>query len=141
MSSLNLRRFANVATLRKVHHDRLLSLLVPHEAYLRGRAVDFDNGGIDYVGLVAVLLKPDERFPLELADALHHINELATEDGMDDLLEAEVEELDDFSEQSGLLHAAHVKDIESLEQDQQWLLTAMWAICQHLEAECPTRGR
>ena len=88
MSTLNPRRFANVATLRKVHQDRLLSLLVPHEAYLTGRAVDFDNGGIDYAGLVTVLLKPDERFPLDLADALHHINELATEDGMDDLLDA-----------------------------------------------------
>jgi len=88
MSTLNPRRFANVATLRKVHQDRLMSLLVPHEEYLSGRAVDFDNKGIDYPGLVGVLLKPDEKFPLELADALHHINELATEDGMDDLLEA-----------------------------------------------------
>jgi hypothetical protein len=58
-----------------------------------------------------------------------------------DDLEDDVEALDSFREQSGLMHAAHVKDIESLEQDQQWLLTAMWAICQHLEAECPTRGR
>ncbi len=88
MSTLNPRRFANVGTLKKVHQDRLLSLLVPHEEYLAGRAVDFDDGQIDFVGLVAVLLKPDEKFPVDLADALHHINELATEDGMDDFLEA-----------------------------------------------------
>jgi len=88
MSTLNPRRFASVATLKKVHQDRLLSLLVPHEVYLSGRAVDFDNGGVDFAGLVAVLLKPDEKFPVELADALHHINELATEDGMDDLIQA-----------------------------------------------------
>jgi len=90
MSSLNLRRFAAVGTLKKVHIDSLVELLEETGgSYVAGRVeLVRDEEAFDYEALAAVLLTPQDGFPVALADALHHINEMATAEGMDDLLAA-----------------------------------------------------
>ncbi len=89
MSTLNLKRFARAGTLKKIDFANLMGLLHAHMAYFDGRGVAL-NGNEDefeYDDLVRVLMTPDDAFPADLADVLHHINEMATEDGMDTLLE------------------------------------------------------
>lgn len=45
------------------------------------------SGALDLVRLATVLATPDLRMPVGLADALYHVNEMATPEGMDALLE------------------------------------------------------
>ena len=89
MSTLNLKRFARAGTLKKIDFDNLMGLLRGHAAYFEGRgvALNGDEDEFEYDDLVRVLMTPDDDFPGDLADVLHHINEMATEDGMDSLLE------------------------------------------------------
>lgn len=90
MSSLNHRRFSEVGTLRKLHIDYLIDLLeAAGGAYVADR-IDLvrDEDEFDYAALSALLLTPEDGFPVELADALHHINALATPEGLDELLDA-----------------------------------------------------
>jgi len=90
MSSLNLRRFSDVGTLRKIHIEYLINLLeATGGAYVTTR-VDLvrDKDEFDYEALAALLQSPEDEFPVELADALHYINDLSTTEGMDELLTA-----------------------------------------------------
>ena len=90
MSALNFRRFANVGTLKKVHIDYLVDLLEKTGgSYVTDRVgLVRDEEEFDYEKLVELLLTPEDGFPVKLADALHHINEMSTADAMNDLLEA-----------------------------------------------------
>ena len=70
---------------------QLLVLLLPHAAYLESRGVmlpPIEDGEIDLVMLSGVLMNPDENMPPRLVDALYLINEMATDEGMDALVEA-----------------------------------------------------
>lgn len=69
----------------------LRALLLPHAVYLESRGVllpSIEDGEIDLVMLSGVLMNPDENMPPRLVDALYLINEMATDEGMDALLEA-----------------------------------------------------
>jgi len=90
MSALNFRRFANVGTLKKVHIDYLVDLLEQTGgSYVTDRVkLVRDEEEFDYEKLVELLLTPEDGFPVKLADALHHINEMSTAEAMNDLLEA-----------------------------------------------------
>ncbi|HMV69931.1 MAG TPA: hypothetical protein PKA64_24035, partial [Myxococcota bacterium] len=92
MSSLNLRRIASAEILRSVSFDHLIDLLNSEaETFLVDEVdldLDADEDGFDFDGLAAVLADPPETFPPGLADALHHIHEMADEDGLDLLLDA-----------------------------------------------------
>ncbi len=92
MSTLNLRNFSQVSTLRAVDYPSLVALLQAHDegGYLGGRGVDLgaDGDDFDYDALRAVLVKPTIGFPDELADALYIISEMATTEGMDKALDA-----------------------------------------------------
>jgi hypothetical protein len=90
MSTLNPRRFASVGTLKKVHINYLVDLLEQTGGDFVSSRVELvrDDDAFDYKGLSALLLTPQDGFPVPLADALHHINEMATPEGMDKLLEA-----------------------------------------------------
>lgn len=73
----------------------------PYSAYLSHRGVKLpassllkavpeefgtDDGTLDYEALAAVLIDPDTTIPEELVDALFLIDEMATREGMNELL-------------------------------------------------------
>jgi hypothetical protein len=91
MATLAPRRFAEVDRLKIVSPSYLRALLLPHAAYLEGRGVPISsaaNSEIDLVKLSGVLMNPDENMPHRLVDALYLINEMATDEGMDALIDA-----------------------------------------------------
>lgn len=88
MPILNLRRFANVDVLKSIRDDNLLALLEPDRDYLIGRGFSWPNGApLDYPVLCEILVNPDEHIPDRLVNALYLVSEMATEPGMDDLLD------------------------------------------------------
>jgi hypothetical protein len=115
MATFNLRRFASPDALKTIQEENLQGLLARHAAYFKKRGVNLDgaspdrvaeptapygNGsgspaahnGLDYEALASVLVSPDDDTPQALVDALYMIHEMATEDGMQTLLEA-IEEM------------------------------------------------
>lgn len=91
MATLDLRWFTNEESLRSITPKYLLQLLSPHSVYLRSRGLalpDAESGVLpDYDALRGILLNPDRATPPRLIDALYFVNELATPDAMDDLLD------------------------------------------------------
>ncbi len=92
MSSLNLRRIARAELLRTMSFDHLVGLLTSEAerflvdtARLDLRASEED---FDFDALARLLASPPESFPPGLADALHHVHEMADDDGLELLLEA-----------------------------------------------------
>jgi hypothetical protein len=91
MATLTTRRFAEVDRLKMMSQVQLRALLLPHAAYLESRGVmlpRIEDAEIDLDLLSGVLMNPDENMPPRLVDALYLINEMATDEGMDALLEA-----------------------------------------------------
>jgi hypothetical protein len=91
MATWTARRFAEVDRLKIMSQVQLRALLLPHAAYLESRGVmlpPIEDGEIDLVMLSGVLMNPDENMPPRLVDALYLINEMATDEGMDALVEA-----------------------------------------------------
>ncbi len=125
MANFNLRRFANADVLKRISEDHLLALLAPHLTYFAGRGVSLAApehvlrvaepsatyggatpvpavaDGIDYEALAGVFIDPDEAMPPELVDALYLINEMATPEGMQELLNlGDLVTLDESQEQT-----------------------------------------
>lgn len=108
MATFHLRRFANVDALKTIQEQHLRLLLAPYQAYFASRGVNLDGvpaggtehasaspdgatserDGLDYEGLITVLLVPDDNTPARLIDALYLIHEMATPEGMESLLDA-----------------------------------------------------
>ena len=91
MATFTLRHFSSAESLQAVQAKYLMDLLDKHAAYFATRGVDFGsfNGhGPDYEAIAAVLMTPDEQTPNELIDDLYYVDEMATADAMDGLLEA-----------------------------------------------------
>ncbi len=91
MPTFRLRRFSNTHTLKAIHRESLIKLLQPHAVYFCNRGLDvnsFDGSAFSYEKLVSILMTPDEKVPQALGDDLHYVHELATDDGMDYLLNA-----------------------------------------------------
>ena len=91
MATFTLRHFSSAESLQAVQAKYLMDLLDKHAAYFATRGVDFGsfNGhGPDYEAIAAVLMTPDEQTPSELIDDLYYVDEMATADAMDGLLEA-----------------------------------------------------
>ncbi len=67
---------------------------MPYNDFFEARGVslklDAEAGEPDYKGLISVLMNPDADTPHDLAEALYFINEMATADGMDQLLDEAV---------------------------------------------------
>jgi len=76
--------------LKAITRAHLLQLLSPYRDYFTGRGVVLpspeDADSLDYEGLVRVFMAPDIDTPPPLAEALYMINEMATPEGMDELL-------------------------------------------------------
>jgi hypothetical protein len=91
MATFTLRHFSSAESLQAVQAKYLMDLLDKHAAYFATRGVDFGsfNGhGPDYEAIAAVLMTPDEQTPSELIDDLYYVDEMATADAMDGLLDA-----------------------------------------------------
>ena len=91
MATFMPRNFANAERLRTVQPTFLMALLEKHAAYFDARGVDFgkfNGGGPDYDAIAGVLMSPDSATPSALIDDLYYVDEMATQTGMDALLEA-----------------------------------------------------
>lgn len=92
MPAYLLRRFSYPATLHAIAPARLLTFLRPFRDFLIGRGLVWDDPdqieNLDYVQLVAILMAPDGQTPTDLIDALYFVDDLATAEGMDQLLVA-----------------------------------------------------
>lgn len=90
MATYNLRRFSHPDGLKAIAEEHLIALLQPHAAFFNGRGVSLpppgQADGLDYEGIVQIFMTPDSDTPKELADALYFIHEMATPEGMDELL-------------------------------------------------------
>lgn len=91
MSTFRLRHFSNPHTLQAIQARPLMELLGPHREYFKARQVDFGrfNGkGPDHEAIARVLMAPDESTPRGLIDDLYYVDDMATAEGMDALLDA-----------------------------------------------------
>ncbi|MCC6311606.1 MAG: hypothetical protein IT345_11935 [Trueperaceae bacterium] len=91
MATFNLRRFSRPEALKAIKPEHLLELLSPYRDFLSARGVALPSNGamsdLDYEGIVGVFMTPDTDTPRELANALYFIHEMATPEGMDDLID------------------------------------------------------
>lgn len=103
MGAFNPRKFVNPDTLKRVSFGNLVLLLTKTAgAYLSSAGDDgaprvdlgADEASFDYDRLAYVLLHPDDGYPDDLADALHHIAELADGEGVELLQEQMGDALD-----------------------------------------------
>lgn len=90
MATLNFKRFSHVNELKAIHHDSLVRFLAPHAPYLgaKGFALPSEGSsdGFDYEALTSLFLSTDD-MPQDLVEALYQVNEMATPEGMQDILE------------------------------------------------------
>jgi len=90
MATFTLSRFSTPERLKSIREDHLLALLGRHGDYFKQRGVElatFNGSGIDYDGIVKVLMSPDTSTPKPLSDDLYFVHEMATPSYMDELLE------------------------------------------------------
>jgi hypothetical protein len=91
MATYNLRHFSHAEALKQIAREHLIALLAPHAEFFSGRGVTIPSPAsgetLDYDKLVEVLMTPDAHTPNDLAEALFFIDEMATVEGMDGLLE------------------------------------------------------
>lgn len=89
MSSVSFRRFTHSSSLREIAPKHLVTLLRPHAAFLARHhaAIPAECGRLNYEALGVALLQPHPDTPPELVDALWHIHEMATPEGMESLLD------------------------------------------------------
>jgi len=90
MGTYNLHRFSNPDALKAISPEHFLAIISSYRAFFIARGVALPVPGsadeIDYEGLVRILMTPDSDTPKDLADALYFVHEMATAEGMDDLL-------------------------------------------------------
>jgi len=84
-----LPRFSHPSSLREFNPADLITLVRPHAEFLinHGLPVPDNPGELDIERLGVVLLQPLADTPPDLVDALSHIHEMATADGMETLTE------------------------------------------------------
>ena len=92
MSSYRLSRFfSQPEILRGIDPENLLSLLADHVAALEALGLKLpdvaDAAAMDYERLMALLMEPD-KLPADLRESFYFIHEMATDNGMECLLDA-----------------------------------------------------
>lgn len=92
MASFKLSRFfSQPEILRGIDPDNLVSLLADHRAALEALGLKLpdaaDSTGFDYEKLTALLMEPD-KLPRDVREAFYFIHEMATDEGMECLLDA-----------------------------------------------------
>lgn len=91
MATFTLRRFSCPKTLKEIEPKRLLTFLKGHRSFFQSRGVKLpqsaSDGELDYDELARVFMTPDSKTPKELIDAIYFVDEMATDECMDALLE------------------------------------------------------
>jgi hypothetical protein len=91
MGTFALRHFSRPETLRTIATDRLINFLNPHRQFFSSRGLALPPTGsseeLDYSRLIGVFLSPNKKTPSELIDALYVVDEMATDEGMEALLD------------------------------------------------------
>lgn len=90
MATFKLTRFSTPEALKAIRKNNLLALLRRHYEFFKDRGLTVPgegDGGLDYEKLVEILMTPDERTPAEFVEDLFYVHEMATQAGMDGLLE------------------------------------------------------
>ncbi len=92
MSAFNLKRFTQPEVLRSIRPDRLVQLLGGERAYFAQKGVPLpepgDESDLDYEGLAKVFMQPDIDTPVDLANALYYVHEMAKLEQMEVLQDA-----------------------------------------------------
>ncbi|MBF0155524.1 MAG: hypothetical protein HQL64_17460, partial [Magnetococcales bacterium] len=91
MATFNIRRFAHPDSLKSINPVRLVDFLRPHAEFLSGQGIPLSGNGsepVDYECLASVLMNLEPNAPQVLLESLYLIHEMATDDGMDRLLDA-----------------------------------------------------
>lgn len=86
-----LPRFANVETLKQIAPGVLFTFFGPFRDYFKRRGYDLPQdptAAVDHQKLVAILVDPDRDVPPDLAQRLYLVHEMATEEGMQQLIDA-----------------------------------------------------
>ncbi|ADK85961.1 conserved hypothetical protein [Desulfarculus baarsii DSM 2075] len=90
MATLNFKRFSHVDDLKVVHLHSLIRFLEPHAAYFAAKGFILPSEGspddFDYEALTSLFISTDD-MPQDLVEALYQVNEMATPEGMQDILE------------------------------------------------------
>jgi len=90
MATYSLKKFAQPEILKKIDDDRLIKFLDPHKDYLTKRGFTFEKNGdgrINHAKLAGILLQPAEGIPPAMVDALYFVQEVATDELFDELME------------------------------------------------------
>lgn len=90
MAAFNLRKFTDPDLLKTISPDRLIAFLSPWRDYLGSRGLalpEAGKGSVDCDALAHILMQPDASAPKPMVDALYYVNETASQDGMDTLLD------------------------------------------------------
>ena len=91
MANFRLRQFSDAAVLREIRVDRLVEFLGRHRAHFEQLGINLcgpGQGDLDYERIARALLDTDETTPRALIDDLYFVDEMATEEGMDQLVAA-----------------------------------------------------
>ena len=91
MATFNPRKFSEPDRLKTIAPERLVRFLAPFADYLTGRGFALParpSEGMDFETLAGILMRPDEKVPREMVDALFYVHEMATDEAMDALLDA-----------------------------------------------------
>jgi len=96
--TLRLKRFANVAILKRIANSLLIEFLTPYRAFLvdqRSFPWPTTPGDLDHSALADILMSPTVDTPEELLDALYFVDNLSDPDCYDRLIhEAEEADID-----------------------------------------------
>lgn len=88
--TLSLKRFTNIAILKRIHTPLLLEFLSPYQEFLANqRLLTWPDkpGDFDHSALVEILMSPSVDTPEELLDALYFVDNLADPDCYDRILQ------------------------------------------------------
>ena len=91
MATYNPRRFAGLDQLKSIKPELLMRFFSTYRTYFSIREFDFPshpNDEIDYQALSLILVTPDDNTPPDMVNALYYVQEMATTNSMDVLLEA-----------------------------------------------------
>lgn len=91
MATYDLKRFARVYILKSVKPAHLAEFFEPYREYFASRRFDLSKIGSnmsteDFNDMLGVLINPDTDTPQRLIDALYHVDEMATSEGMETLI-------------------------------------------------------
>lgn len=91
MSTLIFRQFSKPEVLQQINKTHLLEFFSPHAEYFLNRNVnvvaELNRDEPDYARICQILITSDDATPDELAEALYYVNDVATEDGADAILD------------------------------------------------------